>query len=137
VSWLSWHERSEGLASDGHTHARLGEHERARSLFAAAAEAESNALAELDLSKVRTVGITTVSAVSLWFKARQFAQAESIVVTGVFLREWLFNSRKSSFVHLRTGRPSDRRSVLAFRFTAATVRFIDFATVVAGGFCRA
>jgi hypothetical protein len=61
----------------------------------------------------------------------------AIVVTGVFLREWLFNSRKSSFVHLRTGRPSDRRSVLAFRFTAATVRFIDFATVVAGGFCRA
>jgi hypothetical protein len=61
----------------------------------------------------------------------------AIVVTGVFLRKWLFNSRKSSFVHLRTGRPSDRRSVMAFRFTAATVRFIDFAIVVAGGFCRA
>jgi hypothetical protein len=61
----------------------------------------------------------------------------AIVITGVFLREWPFNSRKSSFVHLRTGRPSDRRSVLAFRFTAATVRFIDFAIVVAGGFCRA
>src|SRR6266851_10324999 len=56
----------------------------------------------------------------------------AIVVTGVFLRKWLFNSRKSSFVHLRTGRPSDRRSVMAFRFTAATVRFIDFAIVVAG-----
>src|SRR5260370_14513166 len=27
----------------------------------------------------------------------------AIVVTGVFLRKWLFNSRKSSFVHLRTG----------------------------------
>jgi hypothetical protein len=61
----------------------------------------------------------------------------AIVVTGVFLRKWLFNSRKSSFVHLRTGRPSDRRSVMAFRFTAATVRFIDFAIVVAGSFCRA
>ena len=27
----------------------------------------------------------------------------AIVVTGAFLRKWLFNSRKSSFVHLRTG----------------------------------
>jgi hypothetical protein len=80
VSWLSWHEQSERLASDAHTCARLGEHERARSLFAAAAEAESQALAELDVSKVRTVGITTVSAVSLWFKARQFAQAEQLAL---------------------------------------------------------
>src|SRR6266852_1412532 len=60
----------------------------------------------------------------------------AIVVTGVFLRKWLLNSRKSSFVHLRTGRPSDRRSVMAFRFTAATVRFVNFAIVVAGVFSR-
>jgi hypothetical protein len=78
-----------------------------------------------------------------WLLAFRFTAATvllidlAIVVTGVFLREWLFNSRKSSFVHLRTGRPSDSRSVLAFRFTAATVRFIDLAIVVAGGFCRA
>lgn len=91
VTWLSWHERSERIASDAHNCARLGEHERARSLFAAAAEAESHALEELDLSKVRTVGITAVSAVSLWFKARQFAQAEPLAL------QWLGSNQLPRF----------------------------------------
>lgn len=78
MSWLSWHEKSERLASDAHVCARRGERGRALRLFAEAAEAESRALDELDVAKTRTLGITTVSAVSLWFKARQFSRAEQL-----------------------------------------------------------
>ena len=80
MSWLSWHEKSERLASDAHVCARRGERERALRLFAEAAEAESRALDELDVAKTRTLGITTVSAVSLWFKARQFSRAEQLAL---------------------------------------------------------
>jgi hypothetical protein len=109
VTWLSWHERSERLASDAHTHARLGDHERALSLFAAAAEAESHALEELDVSKVRTVGITTVSAVSLWFKARQFAPAEQLAL------RWLAS------VHLPQFAVEQLRNLLQGIWTAQTI----------------
>lgn len=51
-----------------------GDHARALRLFQEAAEAESQALESLDPTKLRKLGITTVSAVSLWFKARQFGQ---------------------------------------------------------------
>jgi hypothetical protein len=91
VSWLSWHERSESLASDAHTCARLGEQQRARDLFAAAAEAGAHALAEVDVSKTRTVGITAVSAVTLWFKSHHFAQAEQLAL------QWLGSNRLPQF----------------------------------------
>jgi hypothetical protein len=80
VSWLSWHERSERLASDAHVYARRGDHEGALRLFAEAAAAESRALDELDASKSRTLGITSVSAVSLWFKAHEFSRAEQLAL---------------------------------------------------------
>ena len=80
MSWLSWHEKSEQFASDAHVVARQGDNDRALALFAEAAEAENQALSTLDTSKARTFGITAVSAVSLWFKAHRFAEAERLAL---------------------------------------------------------
>jgi hypothetical protein len=47
-------------------------------LYAEAAKLEAAALAELAPTKLRTFGITAVSAVALWFKARQFTEAQNL-----------------------------------------------------------
>jgi hypothetical protein len=101
---------SEQLASDAHLHARRGEFDRAQSLFAEAADAESRALAELDLSKVRTVGVTAVSAVSLWFKAQRYEQAEKIAL------QWL------SSAHLPPFAAEQLRQLLQAIWTSQTMR---------------
>jgi len=80
VTWLSWHEISERAASEAHTALRRGERDRALALFRDAAAAERKALEELDPSKVRTAGITAVSAVSLYFKGRQLAEAQQLAM---------------------------------------------------------
>jgi hypothetical protein len=49
------------------------------------------ALSELDSSKKRTLGITAVSAVSLYFKAKEFEKAELIS------HEWLASNKLPSF----------------------------------------
>jgi hypothetical protein len=87
VSWLSWHQKSEQLASEAHILVRRGEQERAIELFSGAAEAEHQALLALDLSKARTFGITAVSAVSLSFKARRFSVAEKLAFYGLARHE--------------------------------------------------
>lgn len=80
MTWLSWHEKSERLASEAHVAARRGDLTRARSLFAEAAEAESMALGVADPSKSRTFGITAVSAVSLWLKGERLDEAEKVAL---------------------------------------------------------
>jgi hypothetical protein len=80
MSWLSWHEMSERFASDAHVAGRRGDRSQALSLFRRAAEAESKALEELDHSKRRTLGITAVSTVSLWFKAEELSKAERVAM---------------------------------------------------------
>ena len=57
--------------------AKAGE-EDALALYARAADAEDKALADLDASKTRTLGISAVSAVSLYYKAASFARAEEV-----------------------------------------------------------
>lgn len=76
MSWLSWHEKSEKLASEAHQCLREGKLETATKLFEKAAKAETNALNDLDFTKTRTLGVTAVSAVSLWFKAQELSKAE-------------------------------------------------------------
>ena len=49
-------------------------------LYARAADAEDQALADLDMSKTRTLGISVVSAASLYYKAGSFARAEEVAV---------------------------------------------------------
>ncbi len=91
MSWLSWHEVSERFASDAHLALREGKRDEASALFGSAAEAESRALEELDPSKGRTLGITAVSAVALWFKADKLPEAEREAM------RWLASDRLPSF----------------------------------------
>jgi hypothetical protein len=78
MDWLAHHRQSEALASRAHEHLRQGRTQDAQDAFKLAAEAEESALALLDESKPRTLGITAVSAVSLWFKGKDFARASRL-----------------------------------------------------------
>ena len=72
------HTRSEGYASQAEELYRQHKNGRAAELYHLAAEAEVNALENLDPNKTRTIGITAVSAASLYFKAQQFLMARKI-----------------------------------------------------------
>jgi hypothetical protein len=78
MSWSVHHTRSEGYASQAEELSRRHESDRAAALYRLAAEAEANALNNLDPSKTRTLAITVVSAVSLYFKAQEFWQARKL-----------------------------------------------------------
>jgi len=78
MSWLVHHTRSEGYASQAEELRRRNEIDRAADFCRLAAEAEVNALDNLNPSKIRTIGITAVSAVSLYFKAQEFGQAKKL-----------------------------------------------------------
>ncbi|MBW4658377.1 MAG: hypothetical protein KME15_06865 [Drouetiella hepatica Uher 2000/2452] len=78
MSWLVHHTRSEEYASQAEELHRQQDLNRAAGLYRLSAEAEVNALNNLDSSKTRTIGITAVSAASLYFKAQEFLQAKRV-----------------------------------------------------------
>lgn len=78
MSWLVHHTRSEEYVSQAEQLFRQREINRAAELYRLAAEAETHALDNLDVSKTRTIGITAVSAVSLYYRAKEFALAKRI-----------------------------------------------------------
>ena len=78
MSWLEYHRESELLASDAEIALHRGDGEQARALYNKAAEAEVNALREVEDDKPRTYGITAVSAVSLYFKAAEWQAARNL-----------------------------------------------------------
>lgn len=78
MSWLVHHTRSEGYASQAEELHRQQDPDRAAELYRLSAEAEVEALNNLDASKARTIGITAISATSLFFKAREFSQAKRV-----------------------------------------------------------
>ena len=78
MTWAESHQRSEALASEAFLALRSGLVQAAETLYAKAALAEEEALHHVDQSKQRTLGITAVSAVSLWFKAREYRRAEQL-----------------------------------------------------------
>jgi hypothetical protein len=77
MSWVDLHEESERLAAEAEMLTREAP-DRARGLYAKAATREVAALEELAPTKLRTAGITAVSAVALWFKAREFREAQRL-----------------------------------------------------------
>ncbi len=91
MSWLVHHTRSEKYASQAEELRRQPEVERAAELYRLAAEAEVEALKNLDPSKTRTIGITAISAASLYFKAQKFLQARKIA------HQWLATDLLPSF----------------------------------------
>ncbi|HEX04796.1 MAG TPA: hypothetical protein ENH10_06515 [Bacteroidetes bacterium] len=78
MTWAELHSESERLAIEAQLALRARNSEQAIELYKRAAEIEQQALEQLDLSKVRTRGITAVSAVALWFKAGEYTLAEQL-----------------------------------------------------------
>ena len=63
------------MAEAAHDAFRRGDIEQGKLLFRQAADLEAQALAALDPTKVRTLGITAVSTAALWYKAGEFQEA--------------------------------------------------------------
>jgi hypothetical protein len=78
MSWLKHHTLSEEYASKAENFYRQQESIDAVRFYCLAAEEEVKALENLDTSKTRTIGITVVSAASLYYKAQEFLQAKRI-----------------------------------------------------------
>lgn len=78
ADWLTHHRQSEAIATKAHEHARLGEQAAAEQAFREAAEAEEAALALVDRTKARTLGIVAVSTVALYYKARCIEKAMAV-----------------------------------------------------------
>ena len=75
MSWNQHHSRSEKLAADAEVASRSGDARRAEELYRQAAAAEAEAFDHLAIDKLRTRGITAVSAVALSYKARDYVAA--------------------------------------------------------------
>lgn len=80
MTWIEHHEKSERLAADAELAELRGDRALAVNLYDKAAQAERQALADLDHSKRRTLGITAVSAASLYLKAGKLETAETIAL---------------------------------------------------------
>jgi hypothetical protein len=78
MTWVSHHSESEKLAAEAELATRAGDGKRGEALYAQAAQAEVRALDDLEPSKTRTFGITAVSAVALWYKARHYEEAQRL-----------------------------------------------------------
>ena len=78
MTWAELHTESERLAIEAQLALRARNTGQAIDLYRQAAEIERQALEQIDVSKVRTRGITAVSAVALWFKAGEYAHAEQL-----------------------------------------------------------
>lgn len=78
MSWAELHTESERLAIEARLALMAHSTEQAIDLYRQAAEIEQRALEQIDISKVRTRGITAVSSVALWFKAGVYERAEQL-----------------------------------------------------------
>ena len=78
MNWAKYHSESEELASQAEAALKHGKLEEAKRFYNLAAEAEARALSVLDHTKKRTLGITAVSAASLYLKGKDFRKAEQI-----------------------------------------------------------
>lgn len=78
MSWITHHRVSERLASEAQAASFQGQCAEAIELYAQAADAEEKALRVLDPSKTRTIGISAVSAASLYYKAAKLARAKEV-----------------------------------------------------------
>ena len=78
MSWLEHHRESEKLASEAQVARREDRRPDAEHLYLLAADAEDRAIAVLDHSKARTLGISVVSAASLYYKAARYSRAEEV-----------------------------------------------------------
>lgn len=78
MSWSISHRNSEACAAEAHAAVQRGDMNKAKELFTSAARFESDALENLATDKPRTLGITAVSAASLWYKGGELPTAERV-----------------------------------------------------------
>lgn len=83
MTWISKHQESERFASEAEVAKRMGRTEEARRLYHAAAEAEAVALSLVQPDKERTLGVTAISAASLFFKADNLEAAERLAFSAL------------------------------------------------------
>ncbi len=91
MSWIEHHSKSEEYAGQAEAAKKDGDLANMLKFYELAAEAEILALSILDPEKKRTLGITTVSAASLCFKAKKYHKAEQIA------HHWLSTDKLPSF----------------------------------------
>jgi hypothetical protein len=91
MSWTFHHAKSERFASEAEIASKKGDVGRAIELYEKAATAEVEALNQLDPSKTRTLGITVVSAVALWYKAKNYINAQRLA------HQWLGTNNLPGF----------------------------------------
>ena len=78
MNWLTHHTLSEDYVAQAEEGVRENDTVRATERYLLAAETEVKALESLEPSKQRTLGITAVSAASLYYKAQDFIQAKKV-----------------------------------------------------------
>ena len=78
MNWDEYHGWSEKLAADAELAARKGNRPLAEEMYRKAAQSEAEALDHVSLDRRRTRGITAVSAVALWYKGHELAEAERL-----------------------------------------------------------
>jgi hypothetical protein len=91
MSWLKFHTQSEEYASQAEDLCHRQDSMGAIEFYRLAAAAEMQALDNIDTSKTRTLGITVVSAASLYFKAQDFSQTRKLAT------QWLQSNLLPSF----------------------------------------
>src|SRR5271157_3002134 len=78
MSWATDHNQAMRIAEAAHDAHKSGDYIRARTLFADAAKLEEQALRNLGPNQTRTLGITAISATSLWLKSREYSRTEQL-----------------------------------------------------------
>ena len=91
MSWRELHKVGEQCATRAEIALRDGKATDAAKLYGEAAEAEEQALSKLDSTKPRTLGISAVSAVSLWYKAKEYERAQAAAY------KWLLTGQLPQF----------------------------------------
>lgn len=79
MTWLKHHSKSEEYAGKAEIAAKAGKTSLALKHYKRAAKEEEVALSLLDPEKKRTLGITSVSVVALWFKSNDLKKAEGSI----------------------------------------------------------
>lgn len=93
MSWSTYHKTSQEYAAQAEVALRCSLMDKALKLYRFAAQAETRALYALDPDKIKTMGITAVSAASLWYKSKDFAQAKRIA------QYWLATEKLPTFAN--------------------------------------
>lgn len=135
MSWSQHHSQSATFAGLAEVAIQQRSTDEALRYYALAAQQEEQALAALDPAlKLRTWSITIVSAASLWYKARSFAQAQQIAYHGLANTSLMLFAREQLRDLLQTIWSEETRAAANVAFTAGEVLVaVSGGDIVTGG----